>query len=256
MQVPPVAIHTIPLVDTILAGSLPLTAPRPSAPEPLVETALADLPPLAAPPSATLRVRLVELDSSGAPRLLDWQRNRDQEGGGVSVRPVAEEELTRMWDTPGLTRCRAKTQLLTTIDRCLSDEQRCSAYGSALEEELRRGGQRVVFLGMGSLLPAIRAAQAGAHVCVVEPSTPLTNILRLAAAKNGVSLAVVPKLSMVKHAWGSPPDVLVTESVDEGLLSEGIIQQLKGVPEVFGAAGEIRSWESCMLGIHSLECGF
>jgi hypothetical protein len=183
-------------------------------------------------------VRLIPLQGGVTPYLLEWQRKRDEEGGGVSVRTMAEAELAKHWNEPGLARCRAKTQLLTLIDRCLTDERRCDAYTAALDEVLQRGTRRIVVLGMGSLLPAIRAAQAGAHVAVVEASPPLAAIVRAAAAENRVSLAVVPQLSVVARAWGAATDAILTESIDEGLLSAGVAQQLSDAVRTLGGGGD------------------
>eukprot|EP00966_Prymnesium_polylepis_P121192 2801153-Prymnesium_polylepis.1 len=75
-------------------------------------------------------VRLVELSAVGeAPKMLSWQQTRDLAGGGVSTRSYAERKLAEVWDSPGgeaLTRTKAKSQLLSAIDRALSDEPYCS----------------------------------------------------------------------------------------------------------------------------------
>ena len=79
-----------------------------------------------------------------------------------ALRFTAEAELGKTYDsrTEALTRTRSKTQLLSVIDRLLSDEARCRAYSTALDEALGRGAQSVLVLGMGSLLPAIQVFAA------------------------------------------------------------------------------------------------
>ena len=100
------------------------------------------------------------------PEILAWQRDRDNLGGGISLRKHAEEQLAKHFGAPGLKRQEAKAQLMRSFDRLLSDEGRCMAYEAAIEEAIGDGARRVVLLGAGSLLPALLAAQAGAQATI------------------------------------------------------------------------------------------
>ena len=138
---------------------------------------------------------------STPPQLLLWQQKRDAEGGGVSQRIAAEQELERLATTPGVGRCTAKMQCLTWMDRQLSDEARCAAYEGAVLEAIAGGVRCIVTLGVGSLLPALVAARAGAQVCVVEACGPLADIARASAVENGVTLMVAPSVRMAAQWW-------------------------------------------------------
>ena len=110
------------------------------------------LTPRAAPhPSATADAPSAVAD------LLVQQRDRDLQGGGVSLRPVAEqgwqETHTSRYSTTKLSR--SCTQLLVSFDRLLSDERRCAAYVAAIDAALAAGARTFAVLGAGSLLPAL-----------------------------------------------------------------------------------------------------
>ena len=123
------------------------------------------------------------------PKALVWQQERDTEGSPYYLRDRIETIVTKEWDKASMDRIKSKAQLLTLIDRLLSDEGRCAAYCAALDEVMDAGVSRVVVLGLGSLIPALHAAANGAQVCIVESSLPLAAIARAAAEDNKVSPA-------------------------------------------------------------------
>ena len=170
--------------------------------------------------------------------LLVQQRDRDLQGHGVSLRPVAEEgwqaEYTSRYSSTKLSR--SCTQLLISFDRLLSDERRCAAYVAAIDSALASGARTFAVLGAGSLLPALHAARAGAKVAIIEPCEPLAGVARAAASSNGVTIAVLAKAELLRRAWGGPPDAIISERVDEGLLAEGIVGSLRSAVRAFGGA--------------------
>ncbi|KAL1515386.1 hypothetical protein AB1Y20_002014 [Prymnesium parvum] len=186
-------------------------------------------------------VRLVELIADGeVPKILQFQQTRDLKGDGVAHRAAAEAVLRKDEGVHGVAvRNRAREQVLASVDRLLSDSSRCEAYSAALSAALRRGARSVLILGMGSLLPALHAAKEGADVVVVEPSAPLASIVRAAAAQNGVRLAVVAQLSVAKGAWEGPPDVILSEAIDEGLLGGGIVPTVREAISQLHAGGGV-----------------
>ena len=65
----------------------------------------------------------------GAPQTLVYQRDRDHEGHGVSLRPIAEEAYQATWrsEYTSTRLSRSLVQLMVSFDRLLSDEKRCTA---------------------------------------------------------------------------------------------------------------------------------
>ena len=164
---------------------------------------------------------------SSAPATLVYQRDRDHEGHGVSLRPIAEEHYQATWrsEYTSTRLSRSLAQLQVSFDRLLSDERRCAAYTNGIDAALANGARTFAVLGVGSLLPALHAARRGASVAIVEACEPLAQIARRAASDNGVerSLAVVSSCEKLWSAWGrEPPDAILSERVDEGLLAEGL----------------------------------
>lgn len=176
---------------------------------------------------------------SSAPATLVYQRDRDHEGHGVSLRPIAEEHYQATWrsEYTSTRLSRSLAQLQVSFDRLLSDERRCAAYTNGIDAALANGARTFAVLGVGSLLPALHAARRGASVAIVEACEPLAQIARRAASDNGVerSLAVVSSCEKLWSAWGrEPPDAILSERVDEGLLAEGLVPQLRRAVAALG----------------------
>ena len=163
--------------------------------------------------------------------MLQFQRDRDAAGGGVVLRSVADAALNDAAATPGLRRADAKAHVLRSIDRLLSDEARTAALESAADAATAGGRCSALVLGAGSLLPALLLARRGAAVCVVEASPLLADVVRAAAVENGVRLAVLSSLASASAAYRqpgvSPPSLLVSEAVDDGLLADGVLPSLR-----------------------------
>ena len=169
--------------------------------------------------------------------MLVAQRDRDHEGHGVSLRPVAEATYQEIYQSTltSTKLSRTLTQLAVSFDRLLSDERRCDAYRCAIDRAIHSGARTFAVLGVGSLLPALHAARCGAHVAVVESVEPLAQLIRNGAAANGLRLAVVSSCEKLRSAWGGePPDALLTERIDESLLSEGLLPSLRAAVNAFG----------------------
>ena len=171
------------------------------------------------------------------PWVLLEQRERDLEGHGHSLRPLAETNWAECWEDQWSSTklSRACLQLSVSFDRLLSNEPRCEAYCTAIDAALASGARTFAVLGAGSLLPAMHAAHAGARVVIVEPCAPLAHLARTALAENSLSAVVVSGPEMLRKAWGEMPDVLLTERIDEGLLPEGIVPQLRAAVCALGA---------------------
>ncbi|EOD11966.1 hypothetical protein EMIHUDRAFT_247673 [Emiliania huxleyi CCMP1516] len=170
-------------------------------------------------------------EAASVPRMLQFQRDRDAAGGGVVLRSVADAALNDAAATPGLRRADAKAHVLRSIDRLLSDEARTAALESAADAATAGGRCSALVLGAGSLLPALLLARRGAAVCVVEASPLLADVVRAAAVENGVRLAVLSSLASASAAYRqpgvSPPTLLVSEAVDDGLLADGVLPSLR-----------------------------
>ena len=121
--------------------------------------------------------------------------------------------------------------VLRSTDRLLSDEARTAALESAADAATAGGRCSALVLGAGSLLPALLFARRGAAVCVVEASPLLADVVRAAAVENGVRLAVLSSLASASAAYRqpgvSPPSLLVSEAVDDGLLADGVLPSLR-----------------------------
>jgi hypothetical protein len=172
----------------------------------------------------------------GAPESLIAQRDRDHEGHGVSLRPAAEAAYQELWKSEYTSTAlsRTLTQLTVSFDRLLSDEKRCDAYVRAIDLAISAGARTFGVLGVGSLLPALHAARSGAGVLVVEPAEPLAQMARACASDNGLTLVVVDSCSTLLARLGAPPDVLLSERVDESLLAEGMLPSLRAAVRAFG----------------------
>lgn len=188
------------------------------------------------PRKASESVAAAPVGLSSAPAIIVAQRERDLQGHGISLRCIAEkaygEEHTSRYFSTKLSR--SLLQLSVSFDRLLSDERRCRAYTSAIDASIARGARTFAFLGAGSLLPALHAARAGASVAVIEPVEPLAQIVRNAARANQLSVGVVASCELLRQAWRTSPDVLVSERIDESLLSEGLVPSLRGAVSAFG----------------------
>ena len=192
-----------------------------------------------APAGAVPAKSSAAVPASSAPETLVFQRDRDHEGHGVSLRPIAEEHYQETWKSEySSTRLsRSLVQLMVSFDRLLSDEKRCNAYTHGVDAALAKGARTFAVLGVGSLLPALHAARRGASVAIVEACEPLAQIARRAASDNGLEhrLAVVGTCEKLWSAWGrEPPDAILSERIDEGLLAEGLVPQLRAAVGALG----------------------
>lgn len=110
----------------------------------------------------------------------------------------------------------------------LNDAERNRAFHAALRAQLEPD-QLVLDVGAGSGLLGMMAARAGARAAVsCEMLEPVAHVARRIIAANGLSdrVSVVPKSSFdlrVGHDLPARADLLVTETIDCGLLGEGIL---------------------------------
>lgn len=196
------------------------------------------------PPSArfaTLAPACANVGHCAMPHMLLFQQERDEAGGGVALRFAAEAALERSLSTPGLRRQEAKALVLRCFDRLLSDDARCAAYEDAIDAAVLSGARTACVLGSGSLLPALLLARAEVAVCVVEPVAPLADIARACARDNQLRVAVLPTIAAAARVWKGPPDLLISEAVDDGLLGERIIPQLREARRTLAAAADVSS---------------
>ncbi|NBD08495.1 SAM-dependent methyltransferase [Corallococcus sp. Z5C101001] len=110
----------------------------------------------------------------------------------------------------------------------LNDVARNQAFSSALQA-LTRSGDLVLDVGAGSGLLAMMAVRAGARAVVsCEVVEPVTHIARRIIEANGLAdrISIVPKRSSLLTLGQDLParaDLLVTETVDCGLVGEGLL---------------------------------
>jgi predicted nicotinamide N-methyase len=118
----------------------------------------------------------------------------------------------------------------------LNDGDRTHAFQTALHA-LVEPGQLVLDIGAGSGLLAMMAVRAGARAAVsCELLEPLAHVARRIVAENGLSdrVSIVPKSSFALSIGRDLParaDVLVTETIDCGLLGEGILPIIRHARE-------------------------
>jgi Ribosomal protein L11 methyltransferase (PrmA) len=110
----------------------------------------------------------------------------------------------------------------------LNDSDRTRAFQAALQA-LISPGQLVLDIGAGSGLLAMMAVRAGARAAVsCEVLEPIAHVARRIVEENGLAdrVSIVPKSSFALGVGRDLParaDVLVTETIDCGLLGEGIL---------------------------------
>lgn len=110
----------------------------------------------------------------------------------------------------------------------LNDAERNRAFHAALRAQLQPD-QLVLDVGAGSGLLAMMAVRAGARAAVsCEVLEPVAHVARRIVAANGLSgrVTIVPKSSFELRVGRELPgraDILVTETIDCGLLGEGIL---------------------------------
>ena len=122
--------------------------------------------------------------------------------------------------------------------RLLSDARWCDAWEASATHVATGGGRRrVCVLGLGSAVPALAAARAGADVVWIERVKRFAECAERLVRANGLSERVAvlacddwsraPPLAMralpSTAAAGCLFDAVLTEEVDDGLLGEGVI---------------------------------
>ena len=136
--------------------------------------------------------------------------------------------------------------------RLLADATWCEAYAKAVESLVARARScgvstpRVCVLGLGSAVPALAAARAGAEVVWVERVARFVDVMARLAAANGVGASVrVARVTewseLVEQGQGQGQyrqgqhaeantllqpqsfDAVISEEVDDSLLAEGIV---------------------------------
>ncbi len=118
----------------------------------------------------------------------------------------------------------------------LNDTERNQAFASALQATVQPD-DLVLDVGAGSGVLAMMAVRAGARAVVsCEMLEPIAHIARRIIAANGLSarISIVPKQSSLLTLGGDLPsraDLLVTETVDCGLLGEGILPIIRHARE-------------------------
>lgn len=110
----------------------------------------------------------------------------------------------------------------------INDAERNQAFHVAMQRQVKQG-DLVLDIGAGSGLLAMMAIQSGARAAIsCEGLAPVAYMARRIVESNGLldRVTVVPKMSFelaVGRELPARADVLVTETVDCGLLGEGII---------------------------------
>jgi predicted RNA methylase len=118
----------------------------------------------------------------------------------------------------------------------LNDGERNQAFHRALQAQLTPG-QLVLDIGAGSGLLAMMAVRSGARAAIsCEMLEPIAHLARRIAEANGVAhrISIVPKASFdltVGEELPERADLLVTETVDCGLLGEGILPIIRHARE-------------------------
>jgi hypothetical protein len=120
-------------------------------------------------------------------------------------------------------------------DRLLGDTRWCDAYAAAAVAVARasRAGRcaRIMVFGLGSMVPALAAARAGAKVTVLERVLRFADCAAALAARNGLSDSVrvvrcknwseLGGVELSKSKGGF--DAVITEEVADDLLGDGLL---------------------------------
>jgi type II protein arginine methyltransferase len=110
----------------------------------------------------------------------------------------------------------------------INDAERNQAFLAAMQRQVKQG-DLVLDVGAGSGLLAMMAVRAGARAAIsCEGLEPVAYMARRIVESNGLldRVTIVPKMSFEMAVGRDLParaDILVTETVDCGLLGEGII---------------------------------
>jgi hypothetical protein len=127
----------------------------------------------------------------------------------------------------------------------LNDHERNDAFAVALERRIKPGSH-VLDIGSGTGLLAMMAIDAGAgRVTTCEANPLLAEITRQVVEAHGMSsvIKVIPKMStdlVVGHDLDEPADLIVSETVDCGLVGEGMFRTMRHARrELLGNHGEL-----------------
>lgn len=149
----------------------------------------------------------------------------------------------------------------------VNDEVRNAAFDGALRR-IVRPGMRVLDIGSGTGLLAMMAARAGADQvmsCEVNPS--VGQAARKIVASNGFAdrICIIGKHSDaldVERDVGGPVDVVVSEVINNDLISEHVLQVMEGAQRflkaggsIIPAGGSVRVALANYSGIHRMRMG-
>ena len=115
--------------------------------------------------------------------------------------------------------------------RLMHDERWGSAFHAAALRAAQRQtaslrAARICVLGIGSCVPALAAAKAGAQVLWVERVERFAECARSLARRNAVPVQVVRRAEWTKLTLGAgqqPFDTVITEEVGDDLLEDGLL---------------------------------
>ncbi len=125
--------------------------------------------------------------------------------------------------------------------RLLADRRWCDAFAAAAA---RYGaGQRVLVLGLGSGVPALAAAQAGAEVTWATRALKQAELATRLAAANGVGARVraarAAEWALLGDAGLPKVDVVVIEEIPDDLLSDGLLGHARVARSLLKPGGRV-----------------
>jgi len=186
-------------------------------------------------------------------KLASFQTSRDavsvqKEWGIQGSRAQSREALHETLTLAGSTRAEGVAPSLMPIvfglchklmsdhtSRLLADPRWCDAFAAAAEAVVAevtvkhlKDHPRICVLGLGSAVPALAAARAGAEVVWVERVERFAQCAERLAARNGLEARVrVARCRQWRHFQPASPaqrfDALITEEISDNVLGDGIL---------------------------------